>query len=54
MFDDEFDYRYVEAGYLVGEDPQQGRDLAEGPADVIIWPRSAEMAWEDHDVTRSS
>ena len=54
MFNDEFAYRYVEDGYLVGGDPQQGRDLAEGPADVIIWPRSAEMAWEDHDAARSS
>ena len=44
MFDDEFAYRYVENGYLVGEDPHRGRGLAEGPADVTVWPVPAEMA----------
>ena len=42
MFDDEFAYRYVEDGYLVGEDPHRGRGLAERPADVIVWPEPAE------------
>ena len=49
MFDDEFDYRYVEDGYLVGEDPHRELCLAEGPADVIVWPGPAEMAWGDRD-----
>ena len=49
MFDDEFASRYVEDGYLVGEDPHRERCLAEGPADVIVWPGSAEMAWGDRD-----
>jgi len=44
MFDDEFAYRYVENGYLVGKDPHRGRGLAEGPADVTVWPGPAEMA----------
>jgi len=50
MFDDEFAYRYVEDGYLVGEDPHRELCLAEGPADVIVWPGPAEMAWGDQDV----
>ncbi|MCH2622934.1 MAG: hypothetical protein MKZ66_06800 [Acidimicrobiales bacterium] len=54
MFDDEFAYRYVEDGYLVGEDPHRGRGLAEGPADLIVWPGSAEMAWGDRDAACSS
>jgi len=44
MFDDEFAYRYVENGYLVGKDPHRGRVLAEGPADMTVWPGPAEMA----------
>ena len=44
MFEDEFAYRYVENGYLVGKDPHRGRGLAEGPADVTVWPGPAEMA----------
>ena len=44
MFDDEFAYRYVENGYLVGKDPHRGRGLAEGPADVTVWPGPTEMA----------
>tara|TARA_B000000460_G_C21207839_1_gene260947 strand:+ start:230 stop:364 length:135 start_codon:yes stop_codon:yes gene_type:complete len=44
MFDDEFAYRYVENGYLVGKNPHRGRGLAEGPADVTVWPGPAEMA----------
>ena len=49
MFDDEFASRYVEDGYLVGEDPHRERCLAEGPADVIVWPGPAEMAGGDQD-----
>ena len=44
MFDDEFAYRYVENGYLVGKDPHRGRGLAEGPAELTVWPGPAEMA----------
>ena len=44
MFDDEFAYRYVENGYLVGKNPHRGRGLAEGPADLTVWPGPAEMA----------
>jgi len=49
MFDDEFAYRYVEDGYLVGEDPHRELCLAEGPADVTVWRGPAEMAWGDRD-----
>jgi len=54
MFNDEFAYQYVEDGYLVGGNPHQGRGLAEGPADRIVWPGSAEMAGGDRDAARSS
>ena len=54
MFDDELAYRYVEARYLVGEDPQPEQGLAEGPVDATVWPGSAEMAWGDRDAARSS
>ena len=54
MFNDEFAYQYVEDGYLVGEDPQQERGLAEGPADRIVWPGAAEMAGGERDAACSS